>query len=195
MWEKSRSFNKRTVGIFKGIIIMIKAFDNIKVKSNHSANWYDTFRVDTAFNVVYFAQRDARRNGQVARNFAITFFKDGTYIIDALSADGGRYESFNYTQCLKLARSLLEEAHSEARQVSSVKQATTAKPSYFDDMSIVVGGSFIMFLLLPFVCTITLSNEEYLTVMRTCGVLIGVFLSIYFLVDAYNCKKERDRKE
>lgn len=174
---------------------MIKAFDNIKIRSHHSDNWYDSFRVDTSFNVVYFVQRDARRNGQVARHFAITFMNDGTYIIEALSADGGRYESFNYTQCLKLARSLLEEARSEARQVSSVKNATTVKPSYFDDMGIVVGGSFITFLILPFVCTITLSYEEYLKVLRTCGVLIGAFLTIYFLVGAYNCKKERNRKE
>lgn len=174
---------------------MIKAFDNIKIRSNHSDNWYDSFRVDTSFNVVYFVQRDARRNGQVARHFAITFMNDGTYIIEALSADGGRYESFNYTQCLKLARSLLEEARSEARQVSSVKNATTAKPSYFDDMGIVVGGSFIVFLLLPVLCTITLGYDEYLTVVRTCAILVGVFLSLYFLVGAYNCKKERNRKE
>lgn len=177
---------------------MIKTFDNIKVRSHHSPNWYDSFRVDTAFNVVYFAQRDARRNGQVARNFAITFYNDGTYIIEALSAEGGRYESFNYTQCLKLARSLLEEAHSEARQVSSIKNVkTTAKSSssYFDDMYIIIGGSFITFMLLPVLCTITLGYDEYLAVLRTCAILIGAFLSIYFLVGAYNCKKERDRKE
>lgn len=174
---------------------MIKTFDNIKIRSHHSSNWYDSFRVDTAFNVVYFVQRDARRNGQVARHFAITFMNDGTYIIEALSADGGRYESFNNTQCLKLAHSLLDEAHSEARQVSSVNDATTVKSSYFDDMGIVVGGSFIIFLILPFLCTITLGCDEYLAVLRTCAILIGAFLSIYFLVGAYNCKKERDRKE
>lgn len=174
---------------------MIKAFDNIKVRSHYSDNWYDTFRVDVDFNVVYFAQRDARRNGQVARSFAITFFEDGTYIIGALSAEGGRYENFSYTQCLKLARSLLDEAQSESRQVSSVKNAQTAKPSYFDDVDIVLGGSFIAFLVIPFVCTITLGYDEYLKVMRTCAILIGAFLSIYFLVGAYNCKKERNRKE
>lgn len=180
---------------------MIKTFDNIKVRSYHSSNWYDSFRVDTSFNIVYFAQRDARRNGQVARHFAITFMNDGTYIIEALSADGGRYESFNSTQCLKLAHSLLEEAHSEARQVSSIKNVkTTAKSSsssssYFDDMYIIIGGSFITFMLLPVVCTITLGCDEYLAVLRTCAILIGAFLSIYFLVGAYNCKKERDRKE
>lgn len=174
---------------------MIKNFYNITVKSKYSDNYYDSFSVYTDFNVVYFAQRDARRNGQVARHFAITFYNDGTYIIEALSADGGRYESFNYTQCLKLAHSLLEETLSEARQVSSVKNAQTSKPSYFDDMGIVVGGSFITFLLLSVLCTITLSYEEYLTVVCTCAILIGAFLSIYFLVGAYNCTKERNRKE
>lgn len=175
---------------------MIKAFDNIKVRSHHSDNWYDSFRVDVDFNVVYFAQRDARRNGQVARHFAITFFEDGTYTIDALSAEGGRYENFNYTQCLKLARNLLNEARSEARQVSNIKNVkTTVKSSYFDDVGVILGGSLIAFLLIPFVCTITLGFEEYLKVMRTCAILIGAFLSIYFLVGAYNCKKERDRKE
>lgn len=173
---------------------MIKTYD-ITVRSNHSNNWYDSFRVDTDFNVVYFAQRDARRNGQVARHFAITFYNDGTYIIDAFSAEGGRYENFNYTQCLKLAHSLLEEAHSEARQMSNVKDVRTVKSSYFDDIGIVLGGSFIVFLFLPVLCTITLGYEEYLTVLRTCAILIGAFLSIYFLVGAYNCKKEHDRKE
>lgn len=174
---------------------MIKAFDNIKVRSHHSANWYDSFRVDTDRSIVSFVQRDARRNGQVARRMTITFLNDDTYIIEALSADGGRYESFNSTQCLKLAYSLLEEAHSEIRQVSSVKNATTSKPSYFDDKWVIVGGSFIAFLLIPFLCTITLSYDEYLKVLRTCAILIGAFLSIYFLVGAYNCKKERNRKE
>lgn len=174
---------------------MIKAFDNIKVRSNHSSNWYDTFRVDVDFNVVYFAQRDARRNGQVARNFAITFYNDGTYIIEALSAEGRRYENFNSTQCLKLARSLLDEARSEARQVSSVENATPSKSSYFDDVGIVLGVSFIAFLLIPFACTITLGYDEYLKVLRTFGILVGAFLSIYFLVGAYNCKKDHDIKE
>lgn len=170
---------------------MIKAFDNIKVRSHHSANWYDTFRVDVDFNVVYFAQRDARRNGQVARHFAITFYKDGTYIIEALSAEGRRYESFNYTQCLKLARSLLDEARSEARQVSNVKNAHTTKSSYFDDIGVILGGSFIAFLLIPFACTITLGYDEYLKVVRTCAILVGAFLSIYFVVGAYNYNKEK----
>ena len=174
---------------------MIKTFDNIKVRSHHSDNWYDSFRVDTDRNIVCFVQRDARRNGQVARRMTITFLTDDTYIIEALSADGGRYESFNSTQCLKLAYSLLEEAHSEARQVSNVKNAQIAKSSYFDDMLIILSGSFIVFLLLPVLCTITLGYEEYLTVLRTCAILVGAFLSIYFLVGVYNCKKERERKE
>ena len=172
---------------------MIKAFDNIKIRSHHSDNWYDTFRVDTNRNIVSFVQRDARRNGQVARHMTITFLNNGTYIIEALSAEGGRYESFNSTQCLKLAYSLLEEAHSEARQVSNVKDVKTSKP--YEDMGIVVGVSFIILTLLPIVCTITLSNDEYLTVLRTCAILIGAFLSIYFLVETYNYRKEYERKE
>ena len=175
---------------------MIKTFDNITVRSNHSANWYDSFRVDTDRNIVSFVQRDARRNGQVARRMTITVLNDDTYIIEALSAEGGRYESFNSTQCLKLALNLLEETHSEARQVSSVNNVkTTVKSSYFDDMWIILGGSFIAFLLLPVLCTITLGYDEYLTVLHTCAILIGAFLSIYFLVGAYNCNKERNRKE
>lgn len=174
---------------------MLKTYD-ITVRSNHSNNWYDSFRVDTDRNIVYFVQRDARRNGQVARHMTITFLKDDTSIIEALSAEGGRYESFNHTQCLELAHSLLEEAHSEARQVSNVKDVkTTAKSSYFDDAWVVLGGSFIAFLLLPVLCTITLGYDEYLTVVRTWAILIGAFLSIYFLVGVYNCKKDHERKE
>lgn len=172
---------------------MLKTYD-ITVRSNHSANWYDSFRVDTDRNIVYFVQRDARRNGQVARHITITFLNGGTSIIEALSAEGGRYESFNHTQCLELAHSLLEEAHSEARQVSNIKDVKTAN-LYDDDAAVVIGGSFIVFMLLPVICTITLSNEEYLNVVRTCAILIGAFLSIYFLVNAYNCKKAHKSKE
>lgn len=174
---------------------MLKTYD-ITVRSNHSFNWYDSFRVDTDRNIVYFVQRDARRNGQVARHMTITFLNDGTSIIEALSAEGGRYESFNHTQCLELAHSLLEEAHSEARQVSNVKDVKTANLyDDDDDAAVVIGGSFIVFMLLPVICTITLSNEEYLNVVRTCAILIGAFLSIYFLVNAYNCKKAHKSKE
>lgn len=172
---------------------MLKTYD-ITVRSNHSNNWYDSFRVDTDRNIVHYVQRDARRNGQVARHMTVTFLKDDTYIIEALSAEGGRYESFNHTQCLELAHSLLEEAHSEARQVSNVKDVKTAN-LYDDDAAVVIGGSFIVFMLLPVICTITLSNEEYLNVVRTCAILIGAFLSIYFLVNAYNCKKAHKSKE
>ena len=167
---------------------MIKAFDNIKIRSHHSDNWYDSFRVDTDRNIVSFVQRDARRNGQVARRMTITVLNDDTYIIEALSAEGGRYESFNSTQCLKLALSLLEEAHSEARQVSNVKDVKTSKP--YEYMGIVVGVSFIILTLLPVLCTITLGYEEYLTVLRTCAILVGAFISIYFLVETYNYRKE-----
>lgn len=174
---------------------MIKTFDNITVSSNHSANWYDSFRVDTNKNIVSFVQRDARRNGQVARRMYITFLNDDSYIIEALSADGGRYESFNSTQCLKLAHSLLEETRSEVRQVSNVENVKTVKSSYYDDMWVIIGGSFVAFLLLPVICTITLGYEEYLNVLRTCAILIGAFLSIYFLVGAYNYRKECESKE
>lgn len=172
---------------------MIKTFDNITVHSNHSDNWYDSFRVDTTKNIVTFVQRDSRRNGQVARRMYITFLSDDTYIIEALSADGGRYESFKYTQCLELAHSLLEETRSEVRQMSSVNDVKTVKQ--YEDSALIIGVSLIVFLLLPVVCTIPLSNEEYLTVVRTCAVLIGAFLSIYFVVNIYNCKKAHERKE
>lgn len=176
---------------------MLKTYDII-VHSNHSANWYDSFRVDTDRNIVYFIQRDARRNGQVARHMTITFLNDGTSIIKALSAEGGRYESFNHTQCLELAHSLLEEAHSEARQVSNVKDITSVKDvktaNPYEDAVVVIGGSFIVFMLLPVICTVTLSNEEYLTVVRTCAFLIGAFLYIYLAVSAYNYKKDHERK-
>lgn len=172
---------------------MIKTFDNITVRSNHSDNWYDSFRVDTDRNIVSFVQRDARRNGQVARRMTITVLSDDTYIIEALSAEGGRYERFNNTQCLKLALSLLEEAHSEVRHMSNIKDVKTVKP--YEDMGIVVGISLIILTLLPIVCTITLGYEEYLTVLRTCAILIGAFLSIYFLVETYNYRKEYKSKE
>lgn len=171
---------------------MIKAFDNIKVRSHHSPNWYDSFRVDTDRNIVSFVQRDARRNGQVARRMTITVLSDDTYIIEALSADGGRYESFNSTQCLKLALSLLDEAHSEARQMSNVKNVKPTKPA--EDAITIIGVSFIILTILPVVCTINLSYEEYLKVLRTCAILVGAFLSIYFLVESYNYRKEYERK-
>lgn len=101
---------------------MLKSFD-IRVKSVHSANWYDCFKVDTVRGVVYYVQRDARRNGQVARHMTITVQKNGTAMIEARSVNGSRYERFGSTQCLKLALRLLDEARSEARQVSAVASA------------------------------------------------------------------------
>lgn len=172
---------------------MIKTFDNITVRSNHSDNWYDSFRVDTDQNIVSFVQRDARRNGQVARRMYITFLNDDTYVIEALSADGGRYESFNSTQCLKLAHGLLDEAHSEVRQMSSIKNVTTAKQ--YDDTGMVIGVSFISFILITVLCTIVLSNAEYVTVVYICEILIGAFLAIYLLVSTYNYKKAHESKE
>lgn len=96
---------------------------NIKVRSNFSSNYYDSFKVDTVRGIVYFHQCDARRNGQVARRMTVTVQNNGTALIEALSANGGRYERFSHTQCLKLALRLLEEARSEAHQVSAVASA------------------------------------------------------------------------
>lgn len=104
---------------------MLKSFD-IRVKSNHSLNWYDSFVVDIRHNRVTFNQCDARRNGQVARYFVITFFADGTAEVYAESAKGHRQEIFSTTQCLKLALRLLEETRSEARQVASVASSHEA---------------------------------------------------------------------
>ena len=104
---------------------MLKTFD-IRVKSNHSSNWYDSFIVDTVRGVVYFNQCDARRNGQVARYFAITFFADGTVEVYAESAKGHRQEFFSTTQCLSLCLRLLQQARSEARQVTSVASSHEA---------------------------------------------------------------------
>lgn len=101
---------------------MLKTF-NIKVRSNFSDNYYDSFKVDTIRGIVYFHQCDSRRNGQVARYMSVTVQKTGTALIEALSAEGGRYERFSRTQCLKLALRLLEEARSEAHQVSAVASA------------------------------------------------------------------------
>lgn len=101
---------------------MLKTF-SIKVRSNFSGNYYDSFKVDTIRGVVYFHQCDSRRNGQVARYMTVTVQNDGTALIEALSANGGRYERFSRTQCLKLALRLLEEARSEANQISAVASA------------------------------------------------------------------------
>ena len=171
---------------------MLKSFD-VRVKSRYSNNWYDGFRVDTVRGVVYFHQCDARRNGQVARYFEVTIQKNGTTVVEARSAKGGRYERFGSTQCLKLALRLLDEARSEARQVSSVKYV---KPSSTDeDMCKLLGVAFLLFTLLPVVCTITLGAEEYLTAVRLCATLTSALLSAYFFVGAYSYKKERESEE
>lgn len=171
---------------------MLKTYD-IKVRSNFSNNYYNSFKVDTTRGIVYFHQCDARRNGQVARHMTITVQKNGTAMIEALSAEGGRYERFSRTQCLKLALRLLDEARSEARQVSSVKYV---KPSSTDeDMCKLLGVAFLLFTLLPVVCTITLGAEEYLTAVRLCATLTSALLSAYFFVGAYSYKKERESEE
>lgn len=102
---------------------MIKNFDNITVKSKYSDNYYDSFKVNTALNEVYFIQRDARRNGQVARCFTVSVNEiNNDVLIEAYSADEGRYEQFVRTQCLELALQLLEEAKAELRQVNNVNK-------------------------------------------------------------------------
>lgn len=100
---------------------MIKNFDNITIKSKYSDNWYDSFVVDTSKNQVYFVQRDARRDGQVARYYTVTLKEPHCDIlIEAESIEGGRYEQFTRTQCLELCLQLLEEAKSEMRHYDDV---------------------------------------------------------------------------
>lgn len=100
---------------------MIKNFENITVKSKYSDNYYDSFQVNTALNEIYYIQRDARRNGQVARCFTISVNEINTdVLIEAYSADSGRYEQFVRTQCLELALQLLEEAKAELRHINEV---------------------------------------------------------------------------
>ena len=101
---------------------MIKKFDNITVKSKYSKNYYDSFQVSTKLNEIYFVQRDARRNGQIARFFTISVNENNYILIEAFSAENGRYEQFVRTQCLELALQLLEEAKAEARQVNEVNK-------------------------------------------------------------------------
>lgn len=106
---------------------MIKNFDNITVKSKYSDNYYDSFQVNTALNEVYFIQRDARRNGQVARCFTVSVNEiNNDVLIEAYSADEGRYEQFVRTQCLELALQLLEEAKAELRHINEVKSVNEA---------------------------------------------------------------------
>lgn len=102
--------------------MMIKTFDNITVKSKYSNNYYDSFQVSPKLNEIYFVQRDARRNGQIARFFTISINEHNDILIEAFSAENGRYEQFVRTQCLELALQLLEEAKAEARQVNEVNK-------------------------------------------------------------------------
>lgn len=171
---------------------MLKSFD-IRVQSRYSANFYNAFRVDTVRGIVYFHQCDARRNGQVARHMTITVQKNGTAMIEALSSEGGRYERFSRTQCLKLALRLLDEARSEARQVSSVK---VVKPASTDEQGFkMLGTAFLLFTLFPLVCALTLGFEEYVTALRVGATAISLLLSAYYFSLAYVCKKEREREE
>lgn len=120
---------------------MIKNFDNITVKSKYSDNYYDSFQVNTALNEVYFIQRDARRNGQVARCFTVSVNEiNNDVLIEAYSADEGRYEQFVRTQCLELALQLLEETKAEARQVNEVNKVSKVRENkthntFFNKMS------------------------------------------------------------
>ena len=109
---------------------MIKNFDNIIIKSKYSNNWYDGFVVDTSKNEVTFVQRDARREGQVARHYTVTLKEPHCDIlIEAESVDGGRYEQFTRTQCLELCLQLLEEAKSEMRHYEAVNNDNNDKGS------------------------------------------------------------------
>lgn len=112
---------------------MIKNFDNITVKSKYSDNYYDSFQVNTARNEIKFVQRDARRNGQVARFFTISVNEHNDILIEAYSADSGRYEQFVRTQCLELALQLLEEAKSEARLINYINNSYATDNSYIDN--------------------------------------------------------------
>lgn len=163
---------------------MLKSFD-IRVQSSHSANWYDSFRVDTVRGVVYFHQCDARRNGQVARYIQATFHKNGTHTIEARSAKGSRYEQFDTTQCLKLALRLLQEVKDEMRQAESVRCVSTNKVSKPQSDSLFLGAVFGLLTLMIVYFGITLDPEEYLTATRVflgvvCGLLtVGCFHNVY----------------
>lgn len=115
---------------------MIKNFDNITVKSKYSDNYYDSFQVNTALNEIYFVQRDARRNGQVARYFTISIKEhNNDILIEAQSAENGRYEQFARTQCLKLALQLLEEAKDEIRYIDEVSNVNKKVNNIFIKIS------------------------------------------------------------
>lgn len=164
---------------------MLKSFD-IRVQSRYSDNWYDSFVVDTHHNRVTFNQCDARRNGQVARFFVITFDTvDGTADIYAESAEGHRKETFSRTQCLKLALRLLQEVKAEMRQAESVRCVSTNKVSKPQSDSLFLGAVFGLLTLMIVYFGITLDPEEYLTATRVvlgvvCGLLtVGCFHNAY----------------
>lgn len=126
---------------------MLKTFD-IRVKSRFSENYYDAFVVDTKHNRVTFNQCDARRNGQVARYFMVTFDDvDGTADIYAESAEGRRKETFSRTQCLGIALRLLQEVRDEEKQKENVAKVSSGNKSFSDDdimyilsiLSVVIG--------------------------------------------------------
>lgn len=110
---------------------MLRVF-NIRVDSHYSKNYYDSFVVDTNNNCVTFKQRDARRGGQVARHMTVTVTKNNTVIIEASSAEGGRYEQFSRTQCLDVALHLLDEVKSEERHLYSVNSMFNSECEKFD---------------------------------------------------------------
>ena len=177
---------------------MLKSFD-IRVQSRYSANWYASFVVDTHHNRVTFNQCDARRGGQVARYFAVTFFADGTVEVYAESAKGHRQETFSTTQCLSLCLRLLQEARSEARQVESVKtvESSVKTVKYVKTASTeehegwMYGIALALVTLIPVFFLVTLGWEAYATDVRITAMAISGLLSSYFLVNAYKLRKER----
>lgn len=92
----------------------------MRIKSNYSDNWYDSFSVTLKDRTVTFCQRDARRNGQVARCFTVTFDDRGNPVkIIAVSALGGRVEHYHTTQCL----SLCVEIYNKALKAENVEKS------------------------------------------------------------------------
>lgn len=165
---------------------MLKSFD-IRVQSRYSANFYNAFRVDTVRGVVYFHQCDARRNGQVARHMTITVQKNGTAMIEALSAEGGRYERFSRTQCLKLALRLLDEARSEEKQTKGI-----SIPSREESESIILGTAFALISLIHVFFLITMGVEAYADATRIGVLAMTATLAVAFFYKAYVLKKERE---
>lgn len=98
----------------------------MRIQSNHSKNWYDSFRVTLKDRTVTFCQRDARRGGQVARVFTVAFDKNGNPVgIHAVSAKGGRVEHYHTTQCL----SICVEIYNEALKAENVEKSEKSEKS------------------------------------------------------------------